>query len=108
MPQALAALFRPSVQPYLISWEKYDPAQLMGKLKIPVLIVQGTTDIQVKLTDARLLSAAAPSAKLVIIEGMNHLMKDVSDDPAAQSKSYGDSSLPIDGKLVDAVVAFMK
>ncbi|GAC1652943.1 MAG: hypothetical protein NVS4B3_15580 [Gemmatimonadaceae bacterium] len=47
VPPALMALFRPSVQPYLRSWFGYDPAVEMQKLGVPVLIAQGTTDIQV-------------------------------------------------------------
>lgn len=58
-PGALAALFRPSVQPYLISEARFDPVKEIGKLKMPVLIVQGTTDIQVKVLDAKLLSGRA-------------------------------------------------
>ena len=34
VPMELFALFRPSVQPYLISWMKYDPAVEISKLKI--------------------------------------------------------------------------
>ena len=36
---SLVSLFRPSVQPYLISWMKYNPAVEIAKLKIPVLIL---------------------------------------------------------------------
>ncbi|HEX3109606.1 MAG TPA: alpha/beta hydrolase, partial [Thermoanaerobaculia bacterium] len=67
-PPQLAALYRPSVQPYLISWFKYDPAKEIAALKMPVLIVQGTTDIQVGMDDAKRLAAANPKAKLVTIE----------------------------------------
>ena len=45
VPKDLMALYRPSVQPYLISWFKYDPAREIVALEIPVLIVQGTTDL---------------------------------------------------------------
>lgn len=45
VPQMLFSLFRPSVQPYMISWFKYDPQKEIAKLKKLVLIVQGTTDI---------------------------------------------------------------
>jgi pimeloyl-ACP methyl ester carboxylesterase len=48
-PPELAALFRPSAQPYLISWLKYDPAAEVAKLKSPVLVAQGTHDLQVKV-----------------------------------------------------------
>jgi len=102
-PPALAALFRPSVQPYLISWFRYDPAAEIAKLTIPTLIAQGTTDIQVSIADAKALGAAQPKATLLLIDGMNHVMKSVAADPAAQMKSYGDPTLPVVPALVDAV-----
>jgi pimeloyl-ACP methyl ester carboxylesterase len=48
----LMMYFRPSVQPFLISWMKYDPRVEIKKLKIPAMIIQGTTDIQVSMEDA--------------------------------------------------------
>ena len=107
VPPELAALFRPSVQPYLISWFKYDPAQELAKLTVPVLIVQGTTDIQVSVQDAHTLSAAVPRAQAVIIDGMNHVLKLVPPDMNAQMKSYSDPSLPVAPQLVDAVATFV-
>ena len=108
VPQALAALYRPSVQPYLISWFKYDPAKEIAKLEIPVLIVQGATDIQVSVSDARILAAAQPKAKLLILDGMNHILKDVPADPGKQRESYNDPTLPIDAKLIDALTNFVR
>jgi pimeloyl-ACP methyl ester carboxylesterase len=95
VPPALASVFRPSVQPYVISWFRYDPAREIAKLKMPVLILQGTTDIQVSVGDAKHLAKANPAAKLVVIEGMNHVLKEV---PAAMDKqiaSYSDPALPL-------------
>ena len=106
-PPALGALFRPSVQPYLISWFKYDPAAEIGKLAIPTLIVQGTTDIQVSVADAKALGAAQPKATLLLIDGMNHVMKSVPADQAAQMKSYSDPSLPVVPQLVEAIAALV-
>jgi pimeloyl-ACP methyl ester carboxylesterase len=106
-PPALGALFRPSVQPYLMSWFKYDPAVEIAKLTIPTLIVHGTTDIQVTVADAKALGAAQPKATLLIIDGMNHVMKGVPADQAAQLKSYSDPSLPVVPALVDAVVGLV-
>lgn len=37
-PSGLEALFRPSVQPYLISWFRYTPSVEITKLRVPVLI----------------------------------------------------------------------
>ncbi len=45
----LASLYRPSVQPYVISWFKYVPSQELAALTMPVLLIQGTTDIQVSV-----------------------------------------------------------
>ena len=108
IPPTLVALFRPSVQPYLVSWFRYDPAKELAKLQVPVLIVQGTTDIQVSNEDARLLAAADPRAKLVTIDGMNHVLKMVPADLTQQIKSYSDPSLPVAPQLVDAVASFVK
>ena len=102
-PPALAALFRPSVQPYLISWFKYDPAREIAKLRMPVLILQGTTDVQVSVKDAQALAAANPGAKLVLIDGMNHVLKEVPADHEKQLASYGDAALPVVPKLVDEI-----
>lgn len=104
----LAALFRPSVQPFLISAIKYDPAQLIRTVKAPVLIVQGERDLQVTPDDARRLSAADPRAKLLLIPGMNHLLKQVGDDLALNQRSYGDPTVPLSPALLPAVVPFLK
>jgi pimeloyl-ACP methyl ester carboxylesterase len=108
VPPVLAALFRPSVQPYLISWFKYDPAVEIGKLQVPVLIVQGTTDVQTTMTDANALAAGNKSARLLTIEGMNHIFKEVSGDRMAQLPKYSDPSLPVMPRLIDEIVSFIK
>ena len=107
-PPQLAALYRPSVQPYLISWFRYDPAKEIAALKIPVLIIQGTTDVQVSSDDAKRLAAANPKAKLVTIEGMNHILKMVSGDLKAQIPSYGDPKLQLSEKLTPELVQFVR
>ncbi|ATD63985.1 alpha/beta hydrolase [Janthinobacterium svalbardensis] len=108
VPPALLALYRPSVQPYLISSLKVDPRAAVGALRMPVLILQGATDLQVSVADAQALSAAAPAARLVIVPGMNHVLKMVSGDLAQQMPSYGDPALPLAPALVDAVTAFVQ
>jgi pimeloyl-ACP methyl ester carboxylesterase len=104
---ALAALFRPSVQPYLISWFRYDPQTEIKKLKVPVLIVQGTGDIQVSVDDAQRLAAAYPQAQLVLIEHMNHIFRLVEGDRQANLATYSDATLPIAAKLPAAVADFI-
>lgn len=104
----LAALFRPSVQPYLISEYKYDPAAIIAKLTTPVLIVQGTHDIQVSPLDAKQLAAADSRAKLSIIDGMNHVLVDAPADRAQNVATYSQPSLPLDPKLVPLISSFLK
>ncbi len=106
-PPELAALFRPGVQPYLISWFKYDPAEEISTLQIPVLLIYGSTDIQVPTSDGQILRRSLPAAKLLVIDGMNHIFKLVGTDIGAQLKSYGDPNLPISGELVDKIVGFV-
>jgi uncharacterized protein len=108
VPPMLAPLFRPSVMPYIISWFKYDPAAEIAKLTIPVLIIQGTTDIQTSMTDAKALAAANPRAQFITIDGMNHILKEVSGDRMAQIPKYGDPTLPVVPKLLDDVAAFIR
>ncbi|MGV8435475.1 alpha/beta fold hydrolase, partial [Pseudomonas aeruginosa] len=72
---ALSSLLRPSVQPYLISLFREDPARAFGRLRIPTLIVQGRNDIQVGVADAKALQRAKPDSQLVLIDGMNHILR---------------------------------
>jgi pimeloyl-ACP methyl ester carboxylesterase len=84
------------------------PANEIAKLNIPVLIIQGSTDMHVGVADAKLLAVARPSAKLVIIAGMNHVLKDVTADREKQLLSYSDSSLPIVPKLTAQIENFVR
>ena len=103
----LAPVFRKSVQPYLISWFKYEPAKEIAKLQIPILIVQGTNDLQVEDKEAQLLKEAQPKAQLLLIEGMNHVLKKVKTLEENQ-QSYLNPDLPISGELVEGIASFIK
>ncbi|MFM7773890.1 MAG: alpha/beta hydrolase [Candidatus Kapaibacterium sp.] len=107
VPPRLAMLFRPSVQPYLISWFRYDPMKAIRDLQIPVLLVQGTTDLQVLEADARALKKAAPDAGLVIITGMNHVLKDAPSDRVENLKTYTDPAAPLSAGLARSIVSFL-
>ena len=109
IPPTLNALFRPSVQPYMISVMKYNPQEEIAKLTIPTLIIQGTTDIQVPIEHANLLSVANPKAQKVIIENMNHVLKDCkSSDMAEQTATYSNKSIPLNKEVGKVIINFIK
>ena len=109
VPFYLAALYRQSVQPYLISWFAYNPAVEIAKLNIPVLILQGDKDIQVGVEEAEKLHAAHPSSSLYIIKEMNHVLKHCDTmQQMAQLATYSKPELPIKPELVSHIVEFVK
>lgn len=108
VPQILISLFRPSVQPYMISWFKYDPQKEIAKLKKPVLIVQGTTDIQVNVENAKRLQAAKTDTKLAVLEGMNHILKVAEADRMKNLQTYSQPELPLHAEIAPAIVSFIQ
>ena len=106
-PAELAALFRPSVQPYLISWLTLDPAQLAAAYDGPIFVGQGTTDIQVSMADAEAIKAAQPRAELVVWDGVNHMLKTAPADRAGNVATYMDPALPLAPGVVEAVADFV-
>ncbi len=107
-PPALSALFRPSVQPYLISWFALDPAALLAAYDGPVFIGQGTTDLQIGVTDAQALAAADPRATLKLWDGVNHLLKTAPADRAANLATYSDPTLPLAPGVEEDVGSYIR
>ncbi|WP_456376326.1 alpha/beta hydrolase family protein [Lutibacter sp.] len=103
----LQSLFRKSVQPFLISWIKYNPQEEIKKLIIPVLIINGSKDIQVKIMDAKLLHQAKKDSQLEIIENMNHLFKEIKGDLNENMNSYTNPNLPVMRNLITKIVTFV-
>lgn len=108
VPKELAALYRESVQPYLISWFRYVPSAELAKLTVPVLLLHGSTDIQINVAEAEALKRAKPDAELVIVKGMNHVLKAVPADMNQQMASYNNGSLPLAPELNAPLMAFLK
>jgi len=104
----LQRIFRPSVQPYLQSWMAYDPIAQVEKLDAEALFVGGTRDLQVPVQDAELLHEAKSGSELLIVDGMNHVLKSVPDDQQANMAAYSDPELPLADGLVDRIAEFLK
>lgn len=108
VPPFLNSLFRPSIQPYMISWFKYNPQKEIAKLNKPVMIIQGNTDIQVSIKDANKLASANKKSQKVIIKKMNHIFKEAPLDTQDNFKTYNQPELPIKSELVQAISQFVK
>jgi pimeloyl-ACP methyl ester carboxylesterase len=105
---ALSSLYRPGVQPYLISWIRYVPTAEIAQLTVPVVILQGTNDIQVDPSEAKALAAAKPGAELIVIDGMSHVLKIAPADRAQNLATYGNPDLPIVPEVPRAIAALAK
>lgn len=104
----LESIFRPSVQPFILSWMKFNPKEEITKLEIPVLLINGSNDLQVGETEAQQLKEAHPDAELVILENMNHILRKIDGDDLENSKSYNEAHLPLHPELVPMVVEFIE
>lgn len=103
----LEALFRPSVQPYLISYLTKDPVALVAAYDRPVMIGHGSHDIQVTPDNTDRLAAAQPNAVKVIFEGANHVLRQAPMDRAGNMATYGNADIPLDPAIVPAVAEFV-
>ncbi len=103
----LMSLFRPAIQPYLISWFTYDPQKEIKKLTIATLILQGTNDLQISKEDAQLLASANPKAQLFLVNNMNHILKIVEADKTSNLQTYSNPTLPISDELISNIKNFI-
>ncbi|GLQ20716.1 alpha/beta hydrolase [Algimonas porphyrae] len=106
MHPALQGLFNPMVQDFLKSMFATDPATLVAAIDAPVLVVQGEHDIQVTVEDAQRLADAG--AELVVLPGVNHILKDAPADRGGNLATYADPDLPLADSVVPAIAAFVK
>lgn len=107
-PAELDSLYRLPVQPYLMSWIKYDPVMEIKKIALPVLVLHGEADIQVPSNDALILSSSTKKALVRTFPGMTHTLKDLSPGETNQNSAYTDGRRPVSDGLVQAVVQFVR
>ena len=108
VPPLLNSLFRSDVQSFLIDASSFDPVEEISKLNMPILIIQGSTDIQIDISDAQILHKAAKNSRLEIIEGMNHVFRQASDNRLLNLQTYGNPELPIDNNMVNLISEFIE
>lgn len=106
-PQALASVFNIDIQPFMINWMQYNPTKVISELNIPILIVNGTKDLQVPEEEAQLLKEANENAELKIIENMNHVFFEIKGDDLENSKSYNEAFRLISPELIESIAEFI-
>lgn len=107
-PKALEAIFNKEVQPFISNWMSYNPQTELQKLNIPILIINGTKDLQVTEAEAELLHQVVPQSKLQIIENMNHVLVPIEGGTLENSKSYNESARTLSPEIFEAIVNFIK
>ena len=76
-------------------------------MKIPTLILNGTKDLQISVSDAERLYDSKPDSKLVIIGSMNHILKSIYNDED-NMKSYFSPDYPLSNRLITVLEEFIK
>ena len=107
-PPPLSSMFNLDIQPFMINWMQYNPKELIKELEIPVLILNGTKDLQVSSKEAQLLKDAKEDAQLFIIENMNHLLFEINGDDLVNSKSYNDKTYPVMPEVIEIILDFVR
>lgn len=107
-PPALASIFDSSVQEFMMSWMKHDPSVIIKKLDLPILIINGTKDLQVSVTEAEALHGASEKSELKLIENMNHVLFIIHGDDQENAKSYNNPNGKVSEELIKNIVAFIK
>ncbi|HWZ02725.1 MAG TPA: DUF3887 domain-containing protein [Mucilaginibacter sp.] len=104
---SLYFIARPSIQNFLMSWCRLSPLRGIKGLKVPALIIQGTTDLTVKTENGEKLKKAKSDAQLLVIKGMNHILKDAPADEDKNMDTYSKPDLPLSAELVPGIVDFI-
>lgn len=104
----LMPLFRPSVQPYLISILNIDPAIELAKVTKPILIMQAGRDLQIFPADFEALRHARPDAHVVEIPNANHVLKTAPADLAGNRALYQNRDAPLDPDVMPPLVEFVR
>jgi pimeloyl-ACP methyl ester carboxylesterase len=108
VPPILMSLYRPPTQPYMRSWLGVDPVAELAEVKVPTMVIWGTSDIQMTRLDADKLASSRGGIRKLIVPNMNHVLKLTLDDPVSQIGSYSDPTLIIAPGLIEPLARFIK
>ncbi len=105
---ALESIFRYDLQSFMRSWLKYDPSEVISEVEVPILIIHGDKDIQVELSQAEKLKEAAPQATYLIVQNMNHILKEIKGNNRLENhKSYNEPWRKIMPEVLNGIANFV-
>ncbi|NUS91800.1 MAG: alpha/beta fold hydrolase, partial [Nocardia sp.] len=94
--------------PYMAALVSYDPAPALSALRIPVLAVFGSKDVQVPPAQneqpMRGLLGGDPAATVTVLEGLNHLMQPAGTGLPAE---YASIETTIDPVALDTITGWL-
>ena len=105
--EQLHGLLQSDLEPYLISWFRYDPLREIYKIQVPVLIVQGQCDIQLDGTEGSRLAKLCRNGHLVVLKDLNSVMKNGNDSGLGNAKTYLRPDVPVLSDLVNVITGFI-
>jgi hypothetical protein len=104
----LDALFVPVNRRFMQSWRDLHPVELLRGLTLPTLVLQGETDLQITPEDAAALRSARADVKVMVLPGVNHVLKLASGKTVAeQMGAYTDRTLPLAPGVVTTIADFL-
>jgi uncharacterized protein len=106
IPKELSVIFRPSIMPFLKSMLQYDPCTEINNINVPIAIIQGDNDLQIKVDDAKKLYSCKTTATLIIIPGMNHVFKLGESNTLKNIQQYNSPTIPIAHALINGIINF--
>ena len=96
-----------NLQQFMIDWMTYDPVLEISKLRVPILVINGTHDIQVGEDNAIKLVSRNEQCTLKLIDGMSHVLKPAPKDKNQNIKTYNNKKTPLHPDLIPVVVEFI-
>ncbi|MFH4966035.1 alpha/beta hydrolase [Gaetbulibacter sp. M235] len=106
-PQELATVFNKDIQSFMMNWMQYNPVDEIKKLQMPILLINGTKDLQVEPKEAELLNEAVPNSTLKLIDKMNHVLVTIDGDNLENSKSYNEPFRKLSDELIETISNFI-
>lgn len=107
LPLIVTQALPPQIRDFARELLGTDPAELVAATTRPLLVLHGSSDIQISLDGLERLQEARIDAAYGLFEGMSHLLKLEEFSADGRPLSYADPSLPLHPALVGTITEFI-